>query len=265
MMMMMKMMKAVTKAVLLLSLAFLLGQPGTAVQAFQAASTKTVSASLTSKQRPLSLPSLMSDRGDVRQHHSSSRLQGVNDDSNGAATSTRKSSTTTNIASSSSSRRQWLATAAASSVVGLVLSLQLPQPAAATYSAYTHREEDWKARLADNSNGGIKVSSARSLRSQLAEIAPMNNESTSRIFCPNGPSAAVSPLMENRCSDVRMAAPSVYGRSSDVVGNSIPGFSSASGGGGGGGYNWGAGGGSSLAPADTGGFSDYGAAFGRKN
>jgi hypothetical protein len=30
--------------------------------------------------------------------------------------------------------------------------------------------------------------------------------------------------MENRCSDVQ-AMPSVFGRTSDVVGNSIPGFS----------------------------------------
>ena len=30
--------------------------------------------------------------------------------------------------------------------------------------------------------------------------------------------------MENRCSDIRMAMPSVYGRTSDTVGNSIPGF-----------------------------------------
>ena len=50
----------------------------------------------------------------------------------------------------------------------------------------------------------------------------MNSEG-SRIFCPNGPSAAVSPLMENKCGD-RMALPSVYGRTEDVLGNSIPGF-----------------------------------------
>ena len=50
----------------------------------------------------------------------------------------------------------------------------------------------------------------------------MNTEG-SRIFCPNGPSASVSPLMENKCGD-KMALPSVYGRTQDVVGNSIPGF-----------------------------------------
>lgn len=51
----------------------------------------------------------------------------------------------------------------------------------------------------------------------------MNNEA-SKVFCPNGVSAAVSPLMENKCGD-RLAMPSVYGRANDIVGNSIPGFS----------------------------------------
>ena len=68
----------------------------------------------------------------------------------------------------------------------------------------------------------IKYSSASSLRAQLREIAPMNDEGT-KIFCPNGTSAAVSPMMENKCSD-RQALPSVYGRSTDSMGNSIPGF-----------------------------------------
>ena len=44
----------------------------------------------------------------------------------------------------------------------------------------------------------IKYSSSRDLRAQLREIAPMNSEG-SKIFCPNGPSANVSPLMENKC------------------------------------------------------------------
>lgn len=39
----------------------------------------------------------------------------------------------------------------------------------------------------------------------------------------SGPSANVSPLMENKCGD-RMATPSVFGRQDDVLGNSIPGF-----------------------------------------
>jgi len=93
------------------------------------------------------------------------------------------------------------------------------EPAAATYSAYTHREEDWQKRRKD---GEVQYSSARDLRKQLAEIAPMNSEG-SKIFCPNGPSAAVSPLMENKCGD-RQAMASVYGRTEDVLGNSIPGF-----------------------------------------
>jgi hypothetical protein len=95
------------------------------------------------------------------------------------------------------------------------------QPASATYSAYAHREEDWQQRVAQNS---VQVTTPKLLRAQLREIAPMNEE-RSRIFCPNGPSAAVTPLMENRCSDLRMATPSVYGRTEDAVGNSIPGFS----------------------------------------
>jgi hypothetical protein len=32
----------------------------------------------------------------------------------------------------------------------------------------------------------IKVSSARELRAQLREIAPMNDDGRSKIFCPNG-------------------------------------------------------------------------------
>jgi len=71
----------------------------------------------------------------------------------------------------------------------------------------------------------IKISSASSLRAQLRDIAPMN-EGT-KIFCPNGSSSAVSPLMENKCSD-RLALPSVYGRSDDAMGNSVPGFGGAS-------------------------------------
>jgi len=94
-----------------------------------------------------------------------------------------------------------------------------PPAAHATYSAYAHREEDWQARQKNNE---VQYSSAKQLRSQLAEIAPMNAE-RSKIFCPNGPSAAVSPLMENKCGD-RVATPSVYGRTEDAVGNSIPGF-----------------------------------------
>ena len=119
-----------------------------------------------------------------------------------------------------------------------------PQPAAATYSAYTHREEDWQNRL---DKGQVKISSARDLRRQLREIAPMNDEG-SKIFCPNGPSSAVSPLMENKCGD-REAIPSVYGRTQDTVGNSIPGFKP--------GYASSSGGSSASIAAEIGGFPSY--------
>lgn len=94
------------------------------------------------------------------------------------------------------------------------------QPASATYSAYTRREQDWQER---QKNSNVQYKSAKDLRMELRQIAPMNSEK-SRIFCPNGPSSNVSPLMENKCSDQLMALPSVYGRSNDIVGNSIPGF-----------------------------------------
>ncbi|KAL7442795.1 hypothetical protein ACHAXH_006142 [Discostella pseudostelligera] len=94
-----------------------------------------------------------------------------------------------------------------------------PEPAEASYTAYTRREDDWKQRA---DKGEIKYSNASQLRAQLREIAPMNSEG-STIFCPNGASAAVSPLMENKCGD-RQALPSVYGRKDDIMGNSIPGF-----------------------------------------
>ena len=68
----------------------------------------------------------------------------------------------------------------------------------------------------------IRGETARDLKSQLREIVPQNAES-SKVFCPNGPSSAVSPLMENRCGD-RLAMPSVYGSTYDIAGNSIPGF-----------------------------------------
>jgi len=118
---------------------------------------------------------------------------------------------------SESSRRAWLSSIAASAVMVGSYS----QPAHASYSAYANREKDWEDRKA---SGDIKYSSARSLRTQLQEIAPQNSEGRSKIFCPNGATSVVSPLMENKCSDVLMAIPSVYGRSEDITGNSIPGF-----------------------------------------
>ena len=142
---------------------------------------------------------------------------------------------------SSVSRREAMFGFAATTIAALTTAS--PEPASAKYSDYTRREKDWDERM---SNGEIKVSSARSLKTQLREIAPMNT-GASQIFCPNGPSAAVSPLMENKCGD-RMAAPSVYGRQDDAVGNSIPGFKD--------GFAWATGESSSLS-AGTGGFPSY--------
>lgn len=94
------------------------------------------------------------------------------------------------------------------------------QPAVASYKAYARREEDWKERA---DKGEIQFSNAAKLRAQLREIAPMNDDGRSKIFCPNGTSSAVSPLMENKCGD-RQALPSVFGRTDDAMGNSVPGF-----------------------------------------
>jgi len=92
------------------------------------------------------------------------------------------------------------------------------EKADATYTGFTQRENDWEAR---KKSGDISISTSSSLKAQLREIAPMNS-AKSTIFCPNGPSSAVSPLMENRCNDIQ-AMPSVFGRTEDVSGNSIPG------------------------------------------
>ena len=119
----------------------------------------------------------------------------------------------------SPARRQVFSSAMGAALGAVLTVLSSPPPAHATYSAYTHREADWQERRTKDE---IKFSTAKSLRGQLAEIVPQNNE-RSRIFCPNGPSAAVSPLMENRCGD-QLATPSVFGRTEDVLGNSIPGF-----------------------------------------
>jgi hypothetical protein len=117
-----------------------------------------------------------------------------------------------------------------------------PEAAVAKYSDYARREKDWEER---KGKGEVKFSSARDLRAQLQEIAPMNTND-SKIFCPNGPSSNVSPLMENKCGD-RLAIPSVYGRTDDAMGNSIPGFKA--------GYDWTAG--SSSVSAAAGGFPTY--------
>jgi hypothetical protein len=104
-------------------------------------------------------------------------------------------------------------------IAAIFSSSALPEVASAKYSDFSRREQDWQAR---NDKGDVTYSSARQLKAQLQEIAPMNS-SSSKIFCPNGPSANVSPLMENKCGD-RLATPSVFGRQDDMVGNSIPGF-----------------------------------------
>jgi hypothetical protein len=128
--------------------------------------------------------------------------------------------------STTSTRRQ-LFSGALGAFVGTTAALTAatvlvaqPQPAEATYSAYTEREKDWEERV---KKGEVKITSARSLRKQLQEIVPENNDSRSKVFCPNGTPSNVSPLMENKCSDVLLALPSVYGRTQDAVGNSIPG------------------------------------------
>lgn len=138
-------------------------------------------------------------------------------------------------------RREVLTSVTAALFAGLA-GTALPEGASAKYSDFARREKDWEER---SSKGEVQYSSARDLRAQLQEIAPMNTAS-SKIFCPNGPSANVSPLMENKCGD-RQAIPSVYGRSNDVMGNSIPGFKD--------GYNWA--GGSSSVSAAAGGFPTY--------
>jgi len=126
-----------------------------------------------------------------------------------------------NTETSTRSRRQVLSSLfAAVAAVPTTLTLLPTEPSQATYTSYTRREQDWQERQA---NGDVQYSSARQLRQQLRELVPQNSDN-SRIFCPNGPSAAVSPLMENKCGD-RQAMPSVYGRSNDAMGNSIPGFS----------------------------------------
>lgn len=135
-------------------------------------------------------------------------------------------------------RRAFLSTAAA-----VFSTVAISAPAHASYSAYVNREKDWQER---NTKGEIQYSSARDLKRQLREIAPMN--SSDKIFCPNGPSASVSPLMENKCGD-REAIPSVFGRTEDVVGNSIPGFKGGA---------YGLTGESTTLSADVGGFPKYG-------
>jgi phosphoketolase len=129
------------------------------------------------------------------------------------------------IMSSMTRRRVFSMTATAMATAAAILTMTTTrvEPASATYSAYTRRERDWQERQKGSGADGIQYKSAKDLRNELRQIAPMNSEK-SRIFCPNGPSSNVSPLMENKCSDEQMAMPSVYGRSNDILGNSVPGF-----------------------------------------
>jgi len=138
---------------------------------------------------------------------------------------TNPNQSSTSLHGTCNGRRNFLSRGAGAAMSVLVGGTILEQPAEASYTGFTQREEDWKKR---EEKGEIKISNARDLRSQLREIAPMNSEG-SKLFCPNGSSAAVTPMMENRCGD-RQALPSVYGRMDDAMGNSIPGFGGGSGG-----------------------------------
>jgi hypothetical protein len=151
--------------------------------------------------------------------------------------------------SSFSSRRHVLSFLVAAAVGPVSLSV-FPEPSLATYTSYSRREQDWEER---NKNGEVEYKSPRQLRQQLRDIVPQNSEK-SKIFCPNGVTSAVSPLMENKCGD-RMALPSVYGRSDDPMGNSIPGFSA----------DWKAGSGTGSIVDGSGGFPSYSGASGRRN
>jgi hypothetical protein len=170
----------------------------------------------------------------------------MNSGSQAFAPTSHSNSRTTSVLSMSTEeahmgRREALTGVGAAFAAALV-GTAAPKPAVAKYSDYARREKDWDER---KSKGEVKYSSARDLRAQLQEIAPMNTND-SKIFCPNGPSSNVSPLMENKCGD-RLAIPSVYGRTTDSMGNSIPGFKS--------GYDWTAG--SSSVSAAAGGFPTY--------
>lgn len=160
--------------------------------------------------------------------------------SSGALQASSREPESSSSSNSIDSRRNFLAAATGALLTAATTTAAIPAPAHATYSAYTRREEDWQQR---QSSGQVQYSSAKALRSQLAEIVPANSEG-SRIFCPNGPSSAVSPLMENRCGD-RQATASVFGRTDDALGNSIPGFAE--------GYSF-----SKAQGADKGGMPDYG-------
>jgi len=100
----------------------------------------------------------------------------------------------------------------------LLTMLYSPLPSAATYSSYSARERDWDQRVTADK---VQISTARSLKAQLNELVPENQNGSRSLFCPNGESSAVNPLQENRCGD-RMAAISVFNQERDIVGNTIP-------------------------------------------
>ena len=84
---------------------------------------------------------------------------------------------------SSSNRRAFLRNCVSVAVAASSMGGQL-QPAQATYSAYTAREQDWEAR---QKSGEVKMSSARDLKAQLREIAPMNEKvGLEMVFLCNG-------------------------------------------------------------------------------
>ena len=60
----------------------------------------------------------------------------------------------------------------------------------------------------------------------LQTTAPLKSEEIlidAASYRSTGTSSAVSPLMEKKCGD-RQALPSVFGRTDDAMGNSVPGF-----------------------------------------
>lgn len=131
----------------------------------------------------------------------------------------KSTKTSTQLSSTAENSRRNLLLAGVVSFGATLALTSSPKAASASYTAFTQREEDWEKR---KKTGDIQVSSARSLRKQLAEIVPENSEG-SKIFCPNGMASSVSPMMENKCGE-QEAMVSVFGRTEDSVGNSIPGF-----------------------------------------
>ena len=89
-----------------------------------------------------------------------------------------QSSSSTSTELNAMGRREAMFGIASALVAGTVAA---PQEAEAKYSDYARREEDWENR---KKSGDIKVSSAKDLRTQLAEIVPQNR---GLILCVLGP------------------------------------------------------------------------------